>query len=987
MLVLRVGVVLLLLLLHLGSADVRRNVDGKSLKICSVSGGLDIARLFSSSTRSFFSSAIDDVELIREYISEATVNGGIQGFHDMEAMLQTVDWKARNLTSGVAAKEKLGFVDDRVDRRVERFVSLVNEPLAGDKATDIAMIDSASNILPWIVDRKSVEGKWWLKDHQNGRSEGPTKEKFRFERLYVAAWIGTYGDAWLYYPPLRVYGHPMSFGDMMGATYNSHDEVFVKPNLPDNNQDRNAYFTKPYSDTAIPGLSLITAQAPIYFTGTWQNHTYFNTYVASCGVDISIEAVSTLLEELEGSLSDNSFAFIVDVTTFHMIVISQSTVEQIYPPRTGFEESRVVYDHHNGTIVSDRRNQTYLVSDTIFQAVVDLDNANWTSLQEKVARLLPGERSNSYLDIHLPGNETATAFHVMYERWSSIADWALVLFAPKGEVDNAINVTFTVNTIVLETIQSDGRPSLLDFELTVINSGTLSVRLSVRLIPGWIQLHLESVEDNALILAPNEERSLYFTASSQDLNLGATSSFITFSVQDDDFPDCYYDQELTATVTIRVNSEVELNQLHTIRAYGYTLAFLICVASAGWSLWTLRNSQHNVVRSAQPIFLHMMCLGTFFLGLSIIPLGIDDAVASQRGCDIACQSFAWLMALGFSIAFSALFSKIWRINQIFRASRHCQKVRITARHVVIPLLVILSLNMICLTTWTVVDPLKWVRSPVYESNGLLEHKSFGRCSLHGSTFSTVCMCLILTVNFAAMMMALIQLYQSFDAVGKFLEEAKMLAIAMASMMQVFLTGLPILVIVTNNPPLSFFVKTTTIFVVAMSLLLLTFCPMFRTAKSTPESAPPSVLSFAPRHSWDDCSLSRSGGVPSLAGASWHGQPITTTVAQAYKRSQNLSIRDRRNTFAEGMAESVRKLRLASDFKGIDESNSPSFDGHDLSRNSDDMIAAFEKSCATALVSNCRSKLSQSFTHSTTDLSVSHGALVSENGSASCEEGV
>ena len=53
--------------------------QSKAYKICSVSGGLDVVRLVSGNTRNFFRSALEDVEFIREYVSEAALNGGIVG--------------------------------------------------------------------------------------------------------------------------------------------------------------------------------------------------------------------------------------------------------------------------------------------------------------------------------------------------------------------------------------------------------------------------------------------------------------------------------------------------------------------------------------------------------------------------------------------------------------------------------------------------------------------------------------------------------------------------------------------------------------------------------------------------------------------------------------------------------------------------------------------------------------------------------------------
>jgi hypothetical protein len=236
----------------------------KAYQICSLSGGLDVTRLVSISTRSLFRSALEDVELIREYISEAVLNQGIVGgLSNLDDMATTLDWQARGKKFGdTTITAGLGYCDDRIDRRLDRFVSLseTSQPSVGNKATDMALIDTASNIFPWIVDRRSVPSKWWL-NHTNGHSHLVVEKNVNnettttttttglpateesgdynhFQQLYTAAWIGTKGEAYLYYPPLRVYGHPLGFGDVLGAQYVSQDTPFIKPNLPENNPER-----------------------------------------------------------------------------------------------------------------------------------------------------------------------------------------------------------------------------------------------------------------------------------------------------------------------------------------------------------------------------------------------------------------------------------------------------------------------------------------------------------------------------------------------------------------------------------------------------------------------------------------------------------------------------------------------------------------------------------------------------------------------------
>lgn len=56
------------------------------------------------------------------------------------------------------------------------------------------------------------------------------------------------------------------------------------------------------------------------------------------------------------------------------------------------------------------------------------------------------------------------------------------------------------------------------------------------------------------------------------------------------------------------------------------------------------------------------------MSLGIIPLGIQDTDPSYN-VNAACMAMPWLVSMGFSILFSALFAKIWRIMLVWRAAK------------------------------------------------------------------------------------------------------------------------------------------------------------------------------------------------------------------------------------------------------------------------------------------------------------------------------
>ena len=116
------------------------NTNNKDYKICDVLGGLDVTRLVSTNTRNFFRAAIEDAELLREFLVEATqadTGNSASGFNSLNEMSQSLDWVARGVAPNTTTLDlNLGFTDDRPNRRVDRFVGLVNQPLVGTKETD-----------------------------------------------------------------------------------------------------------------------------------------------------------------------------------------------------------------------------------------------------------------------------------------------------------------------------------------------------------------------------------------------------------------------------------------------------------------------------------------------------------------------------------------------------------------------------------------------------------------------------------------------------------------------------------------------------------------------------------------------------------------------------------------------------------------------------------------------------------------------------------
>ena len=99
---------------------------------------------------------------------------------------------------------------------------------------------------------------------------------------------------------------------------------------------------------------------------------------------------------------------------------------------------------------------------------------------------------------------------------------------------------------------------------------------------------------------------------------------------------CYGDQ---------CNEPVNYNYLTNIRGVGLTFCAIAMVLALGSGVWTQVHRMHRVVIASQPFFLRIICIGCLIMASSIIPLSIDDSVASPEGCSKACMAFPWVSFL------------------------------------------------------------------------------------------------------------------------------------------------------------------------------------------------------------------------------------------------------------------------------------------------------------------------------------------------------
>ncbi len=266
-----------------------------------------------------------------------------------------------------------------------------------------------------------------------------------------------------------------------------------------------------------------------------------------------------------------------------------------------------------------------------------------------------------------------------------------------------------------------------------------------------------------------------------------------------------------------------------IRSFCLVLSSVIIAVSVMFMIYTVANRSKRYIKMSQPPFLIMICLGTLLIGTSIIPLSIDEGVTQPIAkLNASCTSFPFLFCFGFVITFSALYSKLWRLNKIVNASAAFRRVTVTTFDVIIPFAILSTLNIIILIVQGVVSPITWKRSTIEENKYSQVLESEGFCGGDAGVFYTSA---LLTVNGIALILACIEGYRGRN-VQTDLNESKYIVFAMVLIFQSFFFGVPLLFLTQDNKSALLFVGTSICFVICIATLSFIFVPMILKQRQT-----------------------------------------------------------------------------------------------------------------------------------------------------------
>ncbi|XP_063216231.1 gamma-aminobutyric acid type B receptor subunit 1 isoform X2 [Bacillus rossius redtenbacheri] len=137
----------------------------------------------------------------------------------------------------------------------------------------------------------------------------------------------------------------------------------------------------------------------------------------------------------------------------------------------------------------------------------------------------------------------------------------------------------------------------------------------------------------------------------------------------------------------------------------WTVSCLGIVCAVGLIAFNIWYRHRRVIQSSHPVCNTIMLLGVCTCLWSVFLLGLDGQFVSPAVYPAVCQARAWLLCTGFTLAYGAMFSKVWRVHRLTtKAKSKVKKVEPWKLYLMVT--GFLLVDVVLLLTWQIYDPLQ-----------------------------------------------------------------------------------------------------------------------------------------------------------------------------------------------------------------------------------------------------------------------------------------
>ncbi|GAB0089072.1 gamma-aminobutyric acid type B receptor subunit 1 [Sergentomyia squamirostris] len=257
--------------------------------------------------------------------------------------------------------------------------------------------------------------------------------------------------------------------------------------------------------------------------------------------------------------------------------------------------------------------------------------------------------------------------------------------------------------------------------------------------------------------------------------------------------------------------------MSTISSCGIFVAIALII----FNLW---NSHRRVIQSSHPVCNTIMLFGVITCLVSVILLGIDGRFVGPETYPQVCQARAWLLAAGFTLAYGAMFSKVWRVHRFTTKTKTDPKKKVEPWKLYTMVSGLLSVDLVIMLTWQLYDPLQRrletfpLEDPVSTNDDVKIRPELEHCE---SENNSIWLGVIYGFKGLILVFGLFLAYETRSIKVKQINDSRYVGMSIYNVVVLCLITAPVAMVIASQQDASFaFVALAVIFCCFLSMLLI-----------------------------------------------------------------------------------------------------------------------------------------------------------------------
>ncbi|KAH8375729.1 hypothetical protein KR093_003145 [Drosophila rubida] len=273
----------------------------------------------------------------------------------------------------------------------------------------------------------------------------------------------------------------------------------------------------------------------------------------------------------------------------------------------------------------------------------------------------------------------------------------------------------------------------------------------------------------------------------------------------------------------------------TISSCGIFVAFSLII----FNIW---NKHRRVIQSSHPVCNTIMLFGVIICLISVILLGIDGRFVSPHEYPKVsnrnyygtpanllnilqiCQARAWLLSTGFTLAYGAMFSKVWRVHRFTTKAKTDPKKKVEPWKLYTMVSGLLSIDLVILLSWQIFDPLQRIletfplEDPVSTTDDIKIRPELEHCE---SERNSMWLGLVYGFKGLILVFGLFLAYETRSIKVKQINDSRYVGMSIYNVVVLCLITAPVGMVIASQQDASFaFVALAVIFCCFLSMLLI-----------------------------------------------------------------------------------------------------------------------------------------------------------------------